>query len=253
VWNLGVHYPTYFASFNVLAGAMTQDWQRLRMMNLRNVLPVVWHDADDTLLKVDLTRQLVRALRGLKLDIDYEETRSVGHVPSQAIAEQRYAKMRARARELYPKQVSLQSNRPDTRLNRIDWVQIYQPMRPGEEKKMFFTRGTGHMVVYPAAWSVDATIAQNRITANSQNVESMRFYVNDQMIDFTRAVGVTVNRRSRYEAILKPSLEEMLKDQLFVGRGWRYYTAVIDIDFGTDRPTTGSATRPTTRRVVSDQ
>jgi hypothetical protein len=81
----------------------------------------------------------------------------------------------------------------------------------------------------------------------------MRFYVNDQMIDFTRAVGVTVNRRSRYEAILKPNLEEMLKDQLFVGRGWRYYTAVIDIDFGTDRPTTGSATRPTTRRVVSDQ
>ena len=44
---------------------------------------------------------------------------------------------------------------------------------------------------------------------------------------------------------VKPSVEETLKDQLFMGRGWRYYTAVIDIDLDTmpvvRRPTT---TRP---------
>jgi hypothetical protein len=244
VWNLALHCPTYFASFTALAGVATQDWQRVRLMNLRNVLPVVWHDADDTLLKVDLSRQLVKAMRGLKLDIDYEETKSVGHIPSEAIAEQCYAKMRARTRELYPKQVSLQSTRPDTRFNRIDWLQIYQPLRAGEEKKVFFTRGTGHMIVYPAAWMADATINNNRITVTSQNVESMRFYLNDQLVDFSRPVTVTVNRRQRFEGVLKPSLEEMLKDQLFFGRGFRYYTAVIDIDFGAENPTTRSTTRP---------
>ena len=46
-WNLGLHYPTYFAAINPLAGAASGDWQRLRLPNLSNVLPVVWHDATD--------------------------------------------------------------------------------------------------------------------------------------------------------------------------------------------------------------
>jgi pimeloyl-ACP methyl ester carboxylesterase len=246
VWNLALHHPTYFASFTALAGVATQDWQRVRMMNLRNILPVVWHDADDTLLKVDLSRQIVKAVRGLKFDIDYHETKGVGHVPSDAIYEQCYTRMRGRTRELYPKQVSLQSSRPDTRFNRSDWVQIYQPLRPGEEKKVFFTRGTGHMIVFLAAWMADATIDQNQINVNATNIESMRFYVNDQMVDFSRPVNVTVNRRQRYQGTPKSSLEEMLKDQLFMGRGWRYYTAVIDIDFGAEPPSSGrTTTRPT--------
>jgi len=107
------------------------------------------------------------------------------------------------------------------------------------------------MVVYPLAFMVDAAIdQQNHINVNSQNVESMRFYMNDQMIDFSRAVSVVVNRKPRVETMLKPSLDEMLKDQLFLGRGWRYYTAVIDIDFGpepTTRYTPTTRPRPTTR------
>jgi hypothetical protein len=245
VWNLALHYPTYFASFNALAGTATQDWQRVRLMSLRNVLPVLWHDADDTVLKVDVSRQLARALRGLKCEIIYDETKSVGHRPSDAIIAQCYGKMRARSRNLYPKQVSLQSTRPDTRFNRNDWVQIYQPMRPGDEQKLFFTRGSGHMVIYASSFMVDATVENNRINATSTNVESMRFYLNDQMVDFSRPVVVSVNRRVRFEGMLKPSLEEMLKDQLFMGRGWRYYTAFVDIDFGADRPATRPATRAT--------
>jgi hypothetical protein len=238
-WNLALHYPTYLAAFNSLAGGAGADWQRVRLMNLRNVLPVVWHDADDTVLKVDVSRQLVNILRNtLKVEVHYEETKNIGHTPTDAVAEKCYQKLRSRVRPLYPKRVSIQSTRPDTMFNRGDWLQIYQPMRPGEEKKLFFARGTGHMVVYAAAFMVDATVEQNRINATSQNVESMRFYVNDQMVDLAQAVTVTVNRKPRFEAVLKPSMEVMLRDQLFLGRGWRYYTGVIDIDFGAERPST---------------
>jgi len=80
--------------------------------------------------------------------------------------------------------------------------------------------------------SLDATLAKNQITAQTQNVESMRFYVNDQMIDFSRAVSVVVNHKPRFEAFVRPSIDEMMKDQLFLGRGWRYYSGMIDIDFG---------------------
>jgi hypothetical protein len=37
----------------------------------------------------------------------------------------------------------------------------------------------------------------------------------------------------------------MLKDQLFLGRGWRYFTGVIDVEL-VDRPTTRPTIRPTT-------
>ncbi|WP_428939098.1 alpha/beta hydrolase-fold protein [Fontivita pretiosa] len=233
-WNLALHYSTYFASFTSLAGGVGADWQRLRLMNLRNILPVMWHDADDPVVKVDLSRQLANILRNnLGIEIDYQETRNVGHTPTDAIAEAAYAKMRGRVRDLYPRRVSIQSNRPDTMFNRVDWVQIYQPLRPGEERRLYFRRGSGHMLVYPAAFSVDATLdGDNRIVATSQNVESMRFYINDQMIDFSRPVIVTVNRKPRFEGMVRPDIEQMLKDQLFLGRGWRYYTGVIDIDFG---------------------
>jgi len=46
--------------------------------------------------------------------------------------------------------------------------------------------------------------------------------------------------------MVQPSVDEMLKDQLFLGRGWRYYSGFVEIDFsnlGTAKP----ATRPTTR------
>ena len=45
--------------------------------------------------------------------------------------------------------------------------------------------------------------------------------------------------------MLTPDVEPMLKDQLFLGRGWPYYTAVIDIDLAP--PTTEPTMRPTAR------
>ena len=63
VWNLALHYTTYFAAINPLAGGAAADWQRLRVVNLRNVLPVVWHDAEDQVVRVESSRALVRALR----------------------------------------------------------------------------------------------------------------------------------------------------------------------------------------------
>jgi hypothetical protein len=234
-WNLALHYTTYFSAFEALAGGASADWQRTRIMNLRNVLPVVWHDAGDDAIKVESSRQLVQLLRGLKIDVDYTETRNVGHIPTDAIVEERYQKMRARARQLYPKQVSIQSNRPDTMFNRNDWVQIYQPLTPGQEQRLLFRGSGGYMLVYPSSYSIEATISNNVINVTGKNVSAFRFYVNDQMVDYGRAISVVFNRTPRFESFVKPSIEEMLKDQLFLGRGWRYYTGIIDIDFGAPR------------------
>ena len=228
VWNLALHEPTYFSAFNAFAGPVTGDWQRTRIMDLRNVLPVVWHDTDDDVVPVHSARSIVDALQRLKCDVVYEETKHVGHNPTDAIVERLYATMRQRVRELYPKRVSLQSNRMEPMYNRDDWVRIDQPLGSGQEVRLLVKTGNGRLTMYGNTFMVDATIvAPNRIKVVTDNVESFRIYLNDQMIDFSRSLSVIVNGRTRFEGYLKPSVSEMLSDQLFLGRGWRYFTGVV--------------------------
>ena len=245
VWNLGLLYTTYFAALNPFAGSASADWQRLRLMNLRNTYIVTWHDFDDQAIKVGFTRGLVTVLKKFKYDVDYEETQHIGHTPTADIIERSYQKIRARSRDLYPRELALQSNRPDTMFNRLDWVQIYQAFTPGKDHRLLFRHGRGYMLVSENSVTLNATIKDNRIDVKTDNVESMRFYLNDQMIDFAKPVTLAVNGKVRYTGTLKPNLDEMLKDQQFLGRGWRYYTAVIDVDFG--EPTTKPATKPAGR------
>lgn len=230
VWNIALHYPTYFAAICPLAGAADADWQRLRLVNLRNVLPVVWADSDDRIVPSEESGDLVSALRKLKIDVDFTLTHGVGHAPPPNLVASRYQKMRARSRLLYPRHVSLQSNRAEPIFNRVDWVQVYQELDPGPDHEIRLARGTGPIRVSENAFSLDAVINQNKVEVATQNVEDMRLYFNDQMVDLNKPVVVIVNGKERFNALLHPSLDEMLKDQVFLGRGWRYYTAVVDLD-----------------------
>jgi poly(3-hydroxybutyrate) depolymerase len=230
-WNLAIHYPTFFAAINPLAGGARADWQRIRMMNLKNTLSVVWHDSSDTIIKPAESTALVNILKNLKYDVVYDLTKNVGHMPTPEIAEKCYKLMRARTRELYPQQVNLRSNRPDPTFNRVDWLQVYQPFNGGKEHAMFLRHGSGKIVVNDNTHSVQAAFTKpNRIEAKANNVQTMRVYLNEQMVDFSKPITVVVNTKTRFEGMVKPSLNDMLMDQLFLGRGVRYFTAALDID-----------------------
>jgi hypothetical protein len=243
VWNAALHFPTCFAAINPLAGAANEQWQKTRLACLVNVLPVVWHDDSDKVIKISFATQLVDELHHLDLHVDFDRTKDLGHVPSDEVVERDYGKMRARVRPLYPKEVWVQTSLPDVPLNRIDWVQIYQQLDTGKEVEMFFPHSTGHMTVYEKSCGVHALVHDNQIEASVENVDSLRFYVNDQMIDFSKPVSVVINKKERFRGLLKPSLDEMLRDQLYLKRGWRYFTAAIDVEMVAHTP----ATRPTTR------
>lgn len=247
VWNIALHYPTYFAAINPLAGAAAEDWQRLRLTNLRNVLPVVWHDDNDTVIKVGFSKSLVQELRSQKIDVDFDETKGLGHAPPEEIVQSEYQRLRARVRNLYPRQVWLATNRPDVIFNRNDWVQIYQELETGKGQVLFFRHGTGHMTVYPNSCSIKAEVNNNQINVTADNVNTVRFYVNDQLVSLASSVTVVVNKKEKFKGVVKTSIDQMLKDQLFLGRGWRYYTGVIDIDLvppATTQPTSRPTTKP---------
>ena len=244
-WNLALHYPTYLAAINPMCGGASLPWQRVRVINLGNLRCVVWHDAEDKDIPVEASRELVKLLKDFKYDVDYEETKGVGHAPTDELAEKFYTKVRAKTRQLYPKQVSLASNRPDTLLNRNDWLQVWQMLAPGREKKAAIMFGSGSLLLQENFYTITATLAgPNKFEFTCKNLDSFRIYLNDQMVDFSKPVTITLYGRAKFNGMVKPSLEIMLADQTSLGRGWRYYTGAIDIDFGTDLP----STRPTTRK-----
>lgn len=244
VWQIAIHYPTYFAAINPMAGSATEEWQQIRLMNLRNVLPVVWHDDADAVIKVGFSRTLINALKSEKVPVDYTETRGLGHTPSAEVVEAEYRKMRAKVRDLYPHQAWLQTNRPDVMFNRSDWLQIYEELNTGKEHILPFRHGTGHMTLYTITCSMKAQFSNNHIEAANDNVSTVRFYLNDQLATMAMPVSVVIDKKEKFKGIVKPSVDVMLKDQLVVGRGWRYYTGVVDVDVVPPPP---AQTQPTTR------
>jgi hypothetical protein len=241
VWNLAVFYPTFFAAINPMAGAAHNAWQRVRLANLKNILAIVWADASDDVVNVDESRSIVHYLQRINYDVDYTETRDLGHQPSPQIIEAQYEKMRSRVRDLYPAQVFLQSNSDDTVYNRADWLQIYQPLTPGEQARVNFSRGSQGMYLYANTFRASAQITdRHTIKLDVKNVRLLRLYLNEQMLDLDNPIRVVIAGQTRFESVVPRSIDEILKDQLFLGRGWRYYTALIDLDL-TQQPT---ATRP---------
>ena len=230
-WDIALHQATYFAAFDAFAGTVRGDWQRLRVMNLRNTLPVIWQDDDDPVASVGAARQIVDAMRRLSCDVDYEQTHSLGHVPSPALIDERYDTMLKRVRDLYPRRITLQSDRIEPVYNRLDWIRIDQWLQPGKQRRLLLEDGSGRLTLNGNTAKVDATLDRpNHFTVVTDNVASFRIFLNDQLIDYSKPITVVVNGRGRFEDLVTPTIREMLMDQLTLGRGWRCFTGHIDID-----------------------
>jgi hypothetical protein len=127
---------------------------------------------------------------------------------------------------------------------------VYQMLTPGKETKYRIQYGSGFITESDSSYRISAAMtALNKIEVKSQNVESMRFFLNEQMAEFSRPITVIVNGKVRFEGKVQPSVEEMLKDQVFLGRGWRYFTGFVDVDFSNLGATTRPATAPVRGKI----
>jgi hypothetical protein len=255
VWNLGVHFTTYFSAINPMAGEMEEVWQTIRLPNLNNVLPVVWADSADKIVDVAKARKPVNLLKAAKVPVIYHETNGVGHIPPAALVETMYKETRAVTRPLYPTKVTLQSDRLDPVFNRLDWVQVFDQVKRGTATTMKFNHGSGEMTEWQNDYRLDATIdAPNHVTVKTDNVAAMKLFFNDQMVDMTRPVTVVVDGKTRFEGMLTPDVAGMMQDQVSptlmspnLSRGWRYYTAAVDVDIdfpAAPPPRVAAATQP---------
>jgi hypothetical protein len=243
-WNLALNEPTYFSTLEALAGNAQITWLRLRMMGLSNLKIVIWNDTHDPLSKIDAVRGDAEVAKRFVTNVRFEQTTGIGHDPAPELLARLAEGVSETRRDLYPPRVSIQSTRIEPTFNRSDWVLLDQPSDGGTISHVLAARGSEIIWLYDNTFRVDASLKDNHIDVKTDNVASLRLFLNDQMVDFAKPVVVTVNGRE-FHRVVTPSLATMLADQLFLGRGWRYFTGTIDIDLeATTEPTTGPTTGP---------
>jgi len=159
--------------------------------------------------------------------------------------------MFARTKDLSPRSVSLRSTRPDVALLRNEWIQVWQPDNAGPETRHIFRWGGSGMWTFQNTLTVEAkvagargTSAGNRIDITSSNLGPFRLLLSNELVDLSRPVSVTVNKRTVFEGPVSPSIADTLQDQLLLGRGLRKYTAALNLNLAPGPTTTA---RPTTR------
>ena len=135
--------------------------------------------------------------------------------------------------------------------NRCDWVQLWQETDPGKETRLLFRRAPGKMIVTEKSARIDAKRDGNTIELTLDNVDSLRIYLNDQMVDLKQQLTIVINKKRIIHGFAKRSLEQMMNDQLFLGRGWRYFPAVLDIDLS-DTGRRDAPDNPTDHRLNRD-
>ena len=159
---------------------------------------------------------------------------------------------RARARECYDA-IELLAVAVDVEVHDRDAFYVHRVRDAPQLCLTHDVLAEGHVRIYRTAGTFigeraiynTETKEIHAVEIKTDNVQTMRLYFNDRLVDLKKPVTIIVNKKPRFEGLLKPSITEMLNDQLFLGRGWRYYTAVIDVDL---LPTTQPATRPATRK-----
>ena len=128
-------------------------------------------------------------MRGLKINVEYDETKKSATSPTPAPRSRAYTKMRARRARALPDQGDAPVEPPDTMFNRLDWVQVWQPAEPGEGPPAAVPpRDGGDGGDDEPVQAGGRPPRGNRIDLATENVDSLRVYLNDQMVNFAEPV-----------------------------------------------------------------
>lgn len=218
-FDLASHYPTYFAAVSAKS-SLAYDWQRVRLGNLHNQTLVVAQDDQPR------TRDFVSALKSQKIPV--------------LRAEKNWTSV---SRTLDPALVILRTTRPDIPFCRNDWIQAWQPISPGQEETRIVPGAGSGIRLFQYPISIQAACANNHITLETKNTAALRLLLSPDMVDFSQPITVELNHKVVHQALVPQGHQATLQDQLLLGRGWRQYTASLDLE---PPPLTPTSAKPTT-------
>ncbi len=213
-WIIGMHHADVFAGIAPMASGI-DDVLFPFVGNLANTPVYVIHGAEDRIMPVQLSRDLVKEMERLGIQYHYREhhwthPHAGGHFfPRQELPDL-IAWFDEQKRERLPRQVSVV--RDATHLTPLYWARLDTTEQIAaftenliDSRDEYITGG-----IYA---KLDASIESlNSIVVKTVRVRRYTLFLNDRLVDFSQPIVVKTNGKTSFEGMLEPSIETMLQE-----------------------------------------
>ncbi len=213
-WIIGMHYADRFAGLAPMASGI-DDVLFPFVKNLANTPVYVIHGAEDQVMPVRLSRDLVKEMESLGVSHVYREhtwthPHAGGHFfPRQELPEL-IAWFDRQRRTTLPRTISMV--RDATHLTPFSWARIDMTDQIAAfTENLIDSRDefiTGRMYATLHA----EIVAPNNIVVNTHRVRCYTLWLNRDLVEFSQPIVVTTNGMTSFEGMVEPSLETLLKE-----------------------------------------
>ncbi len=213
-WIIGMHHADLFAGIAPMASGI-DDVLFPFVENLTHTPVYVIHGAEDQVMPVQLSRDLVREMERqgvphLYREHDWTHPHAGGHFFPRQELPALIAWFDQQHGSLLPRQVSVV--RDATHLMPLFWVRIDSTEHIAaftenliDSRDQYITGG-----IY-AKLHADIT-GPNTIVVNTVRVKRYTLFLNDALVDFSQPVVVKTNGVTSFEGIVEPDIETLLKE-----------------------------------------
>ncbi|MDR4494904.1 MAG: hypothetical protein R3B74_10815 [Nitrospirales bacterium] len=231
-WIIGMHHADRFAGIAPMASGI-DDVLFPFVENLSHTPVYVIHGAEDQVMPVELSRDLVKEMQRRGIPHYYREHQwthphAGGHFfPKQELPEL-IAWFDERKREKLPRSLSLV--RDATHLTPFYWVRI-----DTTEQIAAFTEnlidGRDEFIagaVY-AKLHVEISIS-NKIVVNTNRIRRYTIFLNQELVDFSKPIIVETNGKTSFEGMVEPNIEILLEEARHRSDTPIFFSATLTID-----------------------
>ena len=213
-WIIGMHHADLFAGIAPMASGL-DDVMFPFVENLANTPVYVLHGAEDQVMPVRLSRDLVQEMKRYGVPYQYHEHQwthphAGGHFFPRQELPALISWFDEQQRISFPRKISM--TRDATHVMPLSWGRIDETEEIAafsenlvDKRDRFIAKG-----IY-AKLTAEVT-DQNVIEVNTVRVRRYTLFLNDELVDFSRPIIVKANGVKSFEGILNPSIETLLNE-----------------------------------------
>ncbi|MDH5574336.1 MAG: alpha/beta hydrolase-fold protein [Nitrospirota bacterium] len=231
-WIIGMHHADRFAGIAPMASGI-DDVLYPFLENLSSTPVYIIHGAEDTVMPVQLSRDLVKEMERRGIPYIYREhhwthPHAGGHFfPKQELPDL-IAWFDGQTREPLPPSVSLV--RDATHLTPLYWMRIDMTDQIAAfSENLIDNRDEFIAGAIYAKLHAEIT-APNKIVVNTNRIRRYTLFMNQDLVDFSKPILVETNGMKSFEGMIEPNIETLLQEARHQPDAHRLFPAKLTID-----------------------
>lgn len=231
-WLIGMQYAPYFAGIAPMAGGL-DDVLYPFLQNLSRTPIYIIHGAEDQVMPVTLSREIVKHLIDLGIPHVYKEHRHVhphagGHFFPREELPGLIAWFGQQKRDPFPKKLTVV--RDASHLMSFGWIRIDATDQIAAFSEELIDRRDELIRGRVYARAHAEVVGGNRIVVKTDRVRRLTLFLTDELIDLVRPVTVEINGTVVFQGSVEAHLETLLKEVRFRKDPRMLFSAELTLD-----------------------